>query len=122
MAIVFIPALLRPLAGGQARVVVPGATVLEVIDSLERHFPGLKEKLVDGNRLRPNVSVAVDGEITPLGLLETAGPLSEVHFVTAIKGGRFLVSRQERTCACENRGRMAAIRHDQGSGVVRRRM
>ena len=38
-------------------------------------------------RLRPNISVAVDGEVSPIGLLEAVGPASEVHFVAAIKGG-----------------------------------
>jgi hypothetical protein len=37
--------------------------------------------------LRPNISVAVDGEVTPMGLLEGVGEQSEIHFVAAIKGG-----------------------------------
>jgi len=32
--------------------------------------------------------VAVDGEISPLGLLERVHPSSEVHFVAAIRGGK----------------------------------
>jgi hypothetical protein len=43
--------------------------------------------LIEEGRLRPNISVAVDGEISPLGVLELVAPSSEVHFVTAIKGG-----------------------------------
>ncbi len=42
---------------------------------------------MEQDRLLPNISVAVDGEVSPMGLLETVGPASEVHFVTAIKGG-----------------------------------
>jgi len=37
--------------------------------------------------LRPNISVAVDGEVTPMGLIEAVGPASEVLFIAAIKGG-----------------------------------
>ena len=87
MAIVYIPTLLQALTGGRASVEVDGATVREVIDNLDRAWPGLGERLKDESRLRPNISVAVDGEVSPLGLLEKVGPASEVHFVAAIKGG-----------------------------------
>ena len=84
---VYIPTLLQPLAGGQRTVHVEGATVREVIENLEQAYPGLHDRLLDQGRLRPNISVAVDGEVTPMGLLEKVGPSSEVHFVAAIKGG-----------------------------------
>ena len=87
MAIVFIPTLLQPLTGGKASVEAEGATVRQVIDNLESAWPGIRERLLDEDRLRPNISVAVDGEITPMGLLEPVNPTSEVHFVAAIKGG-----------------------------------
>ena len=84
---VHIPAMLRELTGGLAAVEAVGATVREVIDDLERRWPGIRDRLVDDGRLRPNLSVAVDGEISPLGLREAVEPSSEVHFVAAIKGG-----------------------------------
>ena len=88
MARVFIPTLLQTLTGGHASVEAEGATVRQVIESLERAWPGIRERLLDdGGRLRPNISVAVDGEVTPMGLLEAVSPASEVHFVAAIKGG-----------------------------------
>jgi hypothetical protein len=88
MPTVFIPTLLRPLSSNQAQVDVAGATVQEVVSNLDRLFPGIAGRLVADGRLLPNISVAVDGEVTPLGLLETVAPESEVHFVAAIKGGR----------------------------------
>ncbi len=87
MATVFIPALLQPAVGGAGQLDVPGTTVRQVIENLDRLHPGVLAKLVDGGRLRPNLSVAVDGEVSPLGLMEPVGPHSEVHFVTAISGG-----------------------------------
>jgi len=84
---VYIPALLRGLTGGRSSFEAEGATVREVIDNLERAWPGIRDRLVDEGRLRPNLSVAVDGEISPLGLLESVEPSSEVHFVAAISGG-----------------------------------
>jgi sulfur-carrier protein len=83
----YIPTLLQALTGGRSAVEVAGATVAEVIENLERAWPGIAERLMDGGRLRPNISVAVDGEVTPMGLLEAVGEASEIHFVAAIKGG-----------------------------------
>jgi molybdopterin synthase sulfur carrier subunit len=84
---VYIPPLLRTLAGGKSTVEVEGATVRQVVENLERACPGMRERLIDGERLRPNISVAVDGELSPLGLLERVQPSSEIHFVAAISGG-----------------------------------
>ena len=84
---VHIPAMLRELTGGRATVEAAGATVREIIEDLERRWPGIRDRLIDGARLRPNLSVAVDGEVSPLGLREAVEPSSEVHFVAAIKGG-----------------------------------
>ena len=87
MPTVYIPTLLQTVAGGKSAVEVEGATVRQVIENLEQIHPGIRERLMDQGKLRPNISVAVDGEVTPMGLLEPLGPASEVHFVAAIKGG-----------------------------------
>lgn len=88
MAVVYIPTILSSLTGGKSPVEVGGATVRQVIDNLDQSWPGIRDRLVAGDRLRPNISVAVDGEISPLGLLERVSSKSEVHFVAAISGGR----------------------------------
>ena len=87
MATVYIPASLRVLTGGRASVEVEGGTVRQIIDNLERAWPGLRDRLMDQDRLRANISVAVEGEVSPLGLLEQVPAAGEVHFVAAIKGG-----------------------------------
>ncbi len=87
MATVYIPSLMRDVTSGQVKVQVPGSTVLQIIENLEQAYPGIKERLVENNRIRSSISVAVDGEITPLGMLEKVGENSEVHFVPAIAGG-----------------------------------
>lgn len=87
MANVFIPPLMQSLTGGLHQVVVQGATVREVVDNLDRCYPGVKLRLVDNGQIKPGISVAVDGEVTPLGLLEPVGGNSEVHFIPAIGGG-----------------------------------
>jgi molybdopterin converting factor small subunit len=87
MPTVYIPSLLQNLTQGKGQVDVAGSTVRGVIRNLEKTYPGLEDRLVDNGQLRTNISVAVDGEISPLGLLEQVDEGSEVHFVAAIKGG-----------------------------------
>ena len=87
MAIVFIPSLMQSLTDGQSQVRVEGATVRQIINNLEREYPGVRARLVEDDRVKPNISVAVDGEVTPLGMLERVGEDSEVHFLPALGGG-----------------------------------
>jgi molybdopterin synthase sulfur carrier subunit len=87
MARVWIPPLVRDLTGGLETVTVPGSRVSEVIDELDRLYPGIKSRLCDGDLLRPGLVVAVDTAIARLGLREPVGPNSEVHFLPAIGGG-----------------------------------
>lgn len=88
MPTVFIPGSMRELSGGQAEIQVRGSTVREIISELEKSHPGIKDWLVEDNRLKPNISVAVDGVVSPLGLLQEVEEDSEVHFVAAIAGGK----------------------------------
>jgi molybdopterin synthase sulfur carrier subunit len=88
MVTVLIPALLRPLAGGQAMVEAEGATVREVIRDVAARWPKLGEALLEDGRLKSHLRVAVDGAVSPLGLRTATPPGCEVHFVAAISGGR----------------------------------
>jgi molybdopterin synthase sulfur carrier subunit len=87
MATVFIPSLMQKLTGGQQQVAVAGSSVREIINNLDEMYPGMKDRLVDKFRLKPNITVAVDGEVTPIGMLEKVAEESEVHFLPAIGGG-----------------------------------
>lgn len=87
MAVVFIPSLLRDLTGGTAQLTLPGSTVSEVIDQLDARHPGVKARLVDGERIRPEIAVVVDGAVSRLRLRHRLEEDSEVHFLPAISGG-----------------------------------
>ncbi len=87
MANVFIPALLRKLTGGKDRTTAIGATVGEIINDLERQFPGFRERVVENGDLAGSVAVSIDGEVITGGLSEPVSPESEIHFVPAIAGG-----------------------------------
>ena len=85
-----IPVMLRMHTGGQRSVEVEGSCVRELIDCIDGHYPGFKEKMctTDG-ALRKSVSIFVDGKDTK-ALNDLATPVSEstnVHIIMAIAGG-----------------------------------
>ena len=87
MARVFVPTMLQSMTGGVKQVDFQAGTVRQVIDQLDRLYPGMKDRFVEEGRIRSNLAVAVDGEVARMGLLEKVGENSEVHFVPAIGGG-----------------------------------
>ncbi len=88
MATIWIPALLRDLTGGHETLVVPGATVRQLIENLEVAYPGISDRLCQDGRLRPGLAVVVDGEVSRQGLRRPLAETSEVHFLPALSGGR----------------------------------
>ena len=78
---------MQELSSGEQRVNVQGNNIRQVIDNLDAVYPGFKDRLVEDGRVKPNISVAIDGEITPLGMLEKVREDSEVHFLPALGGG-----------------------------------
>jgi molybdopterin converting factor small subunit len=87
MAHVHIPASLRTLTGGAADIVVEAATLRELIDLLERQHPGIAARLVDGDRLRQGLSVAIDSRISTPSLSDRLAPTSEIVFLRSVAGG-----------------------------------
>ncbi|HUF34516.1 MAG TPA: ubiquitin-like small modifier protein 1 [Gemmatimonadales bacterium] len=91
--LVHIPTPLRTVTRGAAEVHAEAETVAGVIDDLDRQFPGLRERVLDGaGEIRRFVNVYVneedvrflDGKKTAL----KAG--DQVSIVPAIAGGRSL--------------------------------
>ncbi len=87
MANVFIPALLRKLTSGKDRTTATGATLGDIVNDLERQFPGFRDRVVENGDLAGSVAVSINGEVITGGLSEPVPPESEIHFVPAIAGG-----------------------------------
>ncbi len=87
MPVIWIPAQLRDLTGGLERVTVEAETVRQAIDGLDRMYPGIRQRLYEEDRLRPNLSVLVDGVVSTQRLRQRLGPTSEVHILPVISGG-----------------------------------
>jgi molybdopterin synthase sulfur carrier subunit len=87
MPIVFVPSLMQKLCDGKQKLAIEGTNLRQVIDNLDLQYTGFKDRLVENGKIKPNISVAVDGEITPLGMIQKVGSNSEIHFLPAISGG-----------------------------------
>ena len=79
--------MLRHLAGGRREVQVPGATLRQVIDNLEKEVPGIRERIVDDHGILGSINIAVDGEVTELGFLQPVNEDSEIQILPALGGG-----------------------------------
>jgi sulfur-carrier protein len=69
---------------------VPGTTVREVIDELERRHPGFASYVTDDTgRLRRHVNVFVREEPIHdrVGLSDTVGPSDQIFILQALSGG-----------------------------------
>ncbi|MBF6567520.1 MAG: MoaD/ThiS family protein [Candidatus Binataceae bacterium] len=88
MATVVVPALLRNYTGGAERVEVQGRTLREVIDGLERLFPGIGDHLMDADgELKGSVVASIDGDIGSSGIQAPVSEKSEIYFLPALGGG-----------------------------------
>ena len=87
MPVAWIPSLMQKLTDGKHNVEVEGETVRQVVDALETRYPGFKGRIVDGDRIKTEIAVAIDGEVVTAGLRAKVGPDSEVHFLPALAGG-----------------------------------
>lgn len=84
-----IPTILRPYTGGEKSVQASGATLAEVIQDLERRFPGMEERLLEDGKLRRFVNVYLNDEdvrfIGSLNAVISAG--DNITILPAVAGG-----------------------------------
>jgi len=84
-----IPTILRSYTGGAKAVEASGGTLDELLSNLDAAHGGLRERLVDGEKLRRFVNVYLnDEDVRFLGGLET--PVKDGDTVTvlpAVAGG-----------------------------------
>ncbi|MET0482006.1 MAG: MoaD/ThiS family protein [Aestuariivirgaceae bacterium] len=85
--VVFLPSALAGLfADSERRVEVEAATMSEVMDALDRRWPGMRDRLCDSRpAIRRHINVFVDGERATLTTVLKPG--AEVYVLTAISGG-----------------------------------
>ena len=90
MSSVFIPSPLRRYTAGQSKVQISGGTISELIENLERQYPGVKSRLCDeSGQIKRYVNVFVnDEEIRALqGANTRLADKDEISIVPAMAGG-----------------------------------
>ena len=87
MAKIFIPTMLQSLTAGVKQVDLDARNVRQIIERLEELYPGMKDRLVEDGEIRPNLAIAINGDVAIMGMLEKVEENSEVHFVPSIGGG-----------------------------------
>lgn len=89
-ATVRIPTILRTYTGGAAEVTAEGATLQQVIDSLETQYAGIAARVIDENgQLRRFVNIYVnDDDVRFLEGLATVVPDgANLSIIPAVAGG-----------------------------------
>jgi len=85
-----IPVQLRALTNGEEVVSVSGSSVLEIIEDIERKYPGVKDRICEADgRVRRFVNIFVNEEdIRFMDNLQTAiSDKDELSIIPAIAGG-----------------------------------
>jgi sulfur-carrier protein len=85
-----IPVQLRALTNGEEVVSASGKSVLEIIEDIEKKYPGVKDRICEADgRVRRFVNIFVNEEdIRFLDNLQTAiSDKDEVSIIPAIAGG-----------------------------------
>ena len=91
MATVLVPTPLRRLTGGQSKLTVEGETIGALIQALENQYPGIMDKLLDGEgNVKRFINVFVnESEIRTLqGLATAVKAADQVSIVPAMAGGQ----------------------------------
>ena len=85
-----IPTPLQKLTGNQAQVNAEGGNIGEIIDDLEKNYPGLKERLcLEDGEIRRFVNIFLNGEDIRFkeGKSTSLGDGDELSIIPAIAGG-----------------------------------
>ena len=86
MTTIFLPSILRDLAGGDDRVSVSGPDVRSLVSELESRYPKLTGRVRDEQgALRPHVKIFINGEV--VGLEDPVEETDEVRILPSISGG-----------------------------------
>jgi molybdopterin synthase sulfur carrier subunit len=87
-----IPTILRTYTGGEKAVDASGSSLSALIDDLEAHHPGLKERLIENGDLRRFVNVYVnDEDVRFLGGLDAeVSDGDQVVVLPAVAGGSLI--------------------------------
>ena len=84
---VVLPSPLASYTANRREVDAHGATLAELLDDLDRRFPGIRFRMIDEqDAIRPHIRIFVNRELAP-SLATALGAGDEVLVVAALSGG-----------------------------------
>ena len=84
---IHIPSALRSYTKQQSEVQVDGATLREVLSSLDARYPGFRFRIVtEQDKIRPHIRIFVNDEQAE-ELLAPLDPQDRIYIVCALSGG-----------------------------------
>ena len=84
---VIIPSPLLSYTGQKSQVEAAGNTVAELLDDLNRQFPGIRFRMIDEQEaIRPHLRIFVNGEMIET-LQMRVQSTDEIHLLQALSGG-----------------------------------
>ena len=89
-ATIRIPTPLRKVTNGADKITVESGSIVEIIEYLDKEFPGIKARLCDDNdELRNFVNMYINGEDIRFldGMKSSVNSGDEVSIVPAVAGG-----------------------------------
>lgn len=93
-----IPTPLQRITDGKAEVAVNAKNVSDLIDALDKDYPGMKERLSDGGKVRRFINIYVNDEDIRFANKENTvlkdGDV--ISIVPAIAGGQGITQRTQR--------------------------
>jgi molybdopterin converting factor small subunit len=78
---------LRPLCDGVSTLDVEPGTLEQVFRALDGRCPGFFDRVVEAGRVRPELAIAMNGEVDTYGLQERVADGIELAIVPALGGG-----------------------------------
>ena len=84
-----IPTILRPFTQDQKSVSVDGATLQEIVDDLEKNYPGIGARLLENGALRRFINVYINDEDVRFldGLNSITKDGDSITILPAVAGG-----------------------------------
>lgn len=84
---VSIPSPLRSYTGQKSAVEVNGATLADLLSSLDHHYPGIRFRMItEQDTIRPHIKIFINEEQAK-HLLVPIQPDDRIHIICALSGG-----------------------------------
>lgn len=78
---------MQDLTDGIDKIELKVKTIREMIQILELKFPGFSQRIFEGNSIRDDISIIVDGIQNSEGMGKIILNAVEIHFIPLISGG-----------------------------------